>query len=414
MANTAHRPRKSKAHLSSRSNKSPFTVIAWASLIVTALFLILNFWVGAPGSAGNRDKGSDVFRLKGGWSDVWPKLLGTAVAGTDKYMPSREGEILGKWIPGFGLEVDAWDPRTHDPRLDPNRYGEEVRVKPREKRFYLTAMIVNRIFKEDKMNITFYEIKQWLEYMKYAGVEHVFWYDTAHEPEESQERNFRPYVKKGFVTYHRFHLMYPGNLDSGYHFEQDQSELHCLNEYGGSTKWLINVDVDEYVFSPTDQTPGFIERLLRLYEGSFPDVTQVLLQCMLFQGSPQLPLPALLIERYQRRKHETEGVALSERAMMKAIVQPASCLRVYKNDPHHFEMRRGRTVAVAEQVMRINHYQGGRASDFQADTPELLSSLEADSSVQPIVDELRRILHVRKRRISRSMGGSTALSRRLS
>lgn len=41
--------------------------------------------------------------------------------GTDKYIPIREEERHAEWVPKFGLEIDAWDPRTHDPRRDPEQ-----------------------------------------------------------------------------------------------------------------------------------------------------------------------------------------------------------------------------------------------------------------------------------------------------
>ncbi|CAI5472208.1 unnamed protein product, partial [Closterium sp. Yama58-4] len=35
--------------------------------------------------------------------------------GTDVYEASREGEIVNAWDPLYGLEIDVWDPRTHNP-----------------------------------------------------------------------------------------------------------------------------------------------------------------------------------------------------------------------------------------------------------------------------------------------------------
>ena len=63
-----------------------------------------------------------------------------------------------------------------------------------------------------------------------------------------------------------------------------QSTVHCMSEYGGATEWLAVLDLNEYLFMPTDITPGFLERRLRVYDNDFPDVSQLLLQAMLFGG----------------------------------------------------------------------------------------------------------------------------------
>lgn len=47
--------------------------------------------------------------------------------GTDVYQSYRDGEILGRWDRQLGLEVDVWDPRTHDP----NHPGGCVDCAPR-------------------------------------------------------------------------------------------------------------------------------------------------------------------------------------------------------------------------------------------------------------------------------------------
>eukprot|EP00897_Mesotaenium_endlicherianum_P006899 jgi/Mesen1/6237/ME000321S05301 len=360
-------------------------LVSTAAFSVTILFILFNVW-GSPrtrvdtgGFAGQR--GEENSASNAGLGEVVglaDASSGKYQAGTDKYKQSRAGEILGTWHPKFGLEIDTWDPRTHNPELHSPKYGEQ--------KYYASALIVNRVWKGDQMNITFYEARQWLEYMRYAGVEHVFWYDTAHSPSESQERALRPYIQKGFVTYHHFQKMYPGTATLSFHFAQDKSAAHCINSYGMATRWLLVADVDEYPFAPPDPSPGFLDRYLREYEGAFPDATQLLLQCMLFQGFPQKELPALLVERYQLREKETRGIALGGSAKLKAIIKPKYCERVYKNNPHHFEMSTGKTVAQPAGSLRLNHYWGPRATDFKPQpTGELSPPPAADHRARQLL-----------------------------
>ena len=85
----------------------------------------------------------------------------------------------------------------------------------------------------------------------------------------------------------------------------------------------------------------------------------------------QNPPPSLLIERYQKRKAETEGVALSHLAKMKAILKPAHCERVYRQTSNYFEMWTGKTVAMTSGMMRLNVYEGGREEESEDPEPPL-------------------------------------------
>eukprot|EP00850_Spirogloea_muscicola_P017070 SM000143S00735 [mRNA] locus=s143:123643:126016:- [translate_table: standard] len=289
-----------------------------------------------------------------------------------------------------GVPLEPFDLPT-DPVLQPGQMLQgQVTVKPGVQKFFLSAMIFNRVFRGDHFNITFFECSQWLKYMQYAGVEHIFWYDTAHNWLESQERHLAPYKKSGFVTYHRFHKLIPGHVEDGYHFEQDTSEKHCINNYGATTKWLLIVDVDEYVFTPGDLQPGFLSRYVKTYSQEHPDVSQLLLQCFLFLGNPRKPVSDFLIERYQRRKGRSEGVALGGNSKMKAIIRPKDVFRIYPSEPHFFKMARGKTVAQPSAAIRLNHYWGARLTNFGPDTYDVLEQIQTDDSIQPIVDNLKR------------------------
>lgn len=311
--------------------------------------------------------------------------------GTDVYHKTRDDEILATWHPRLGLEIDAWDPRTHDPRVNSSKFGDKVKPLPQEQKFSLTAVVVSRIASGDASGISLYECRQWLEYMRYAGVEHVFWYDAAHSMTESQERGLRPYIQKGFMTYHHFHKLFPGSINLGYGFKRDKSLVHCLNSYGQRTRWLAAVDVDEYIFVPRDTTPGFLDRYLRDYEDEFPEVSQMLLQCIVFEGPPTKPPPALVVERFQMRAPGTLGVSLGAASAMKSLIRPRDTERVYTADPHHFEMHTGKTVAQAAASVRLNRYRGLRRLNASSEMPV---GLVEDSSMQPIAEELKQLLHV--------------------
>ena len=67
-------------------------------------------------------------------------------------------------------------------------------------------------------------------------------------------------------------------------FPNRQSIRHCMTEYGQVSDWMAGLSLNEYLFMPTDITPGFLERRLRAYDTDFPEVSQLLVQAMIFKG----------------------------------------------------------------------------------------------------------------------------------
>ncbi|KAL3696902.1 hypothetical protein R1sor_010978 [Riccia sorocarpa] len=251
--------------------------------------------------------------------------------------------------------------------------------------FFLAAVIVNRVFKEDLFEITYYECKQWIEYMLYAGVEHIYWYDTAHGEGESQESHLREYVERGILTYHRFQHLFPGI--AGYHVQQIHSYEHFLSNYGSKMKWAVEDDIDEYPFMPSKLNEFFLREYIVYIERSRPDVTQILMPCMMFGGNPEGELEdGWVIERYQRRKRSTEGSRPGFMSRTKPIFRPSM---VTGMSIHDFPMKEGETMVTNPEDLRMNHYWGARFTEFKADTPALISLLVPDKSIQPIATKLK-------------------------
>jgi hypothetical protein len=89
-------------------------------------------------------------------------------------------------------------------RLIPSDGSSRSRARKRRHcRYFLGAVIANRVFEADRFRVRSYELRQWIEYMVYAGVEKIYWYDTAHDDDEAQEQTLAAYIAAGLVTYHR-------------------------------------------------------------------------------------------------------------------------------------------------------------------------------------------------------------------
>ncbi|KAL2643486.1 hypothetical protein R1flu_011073 [Riccia fluitans] len=155
-------------------------------------------------------------------------------------------------------------------------------------------------------------------------------------------------------------------------------------------RWAVEVDVDEYPFMPSDLNEMFLKEYLLNLEKTRPDVSQILMQCMIFGGNPQGDLEdGWVIERYQRRKPSTEGTRPGFVSRTKPIFRPSMVSGMSRSDPHKFPMTQGETMVSNPDDLRMNHYWGARLTDFKPDTPAVLALLVPDNSVQPIATKLK-------------------------
>ncbi|CAI7765566.1 unnamed protein product [Closterium sp. NIES-54] len=308
--------------------------------------------------------------------------------GTDVYEASREGEIVNAWDSQYGLEIDVWDPRTHNPlKKQLSELGSEVQVAGgKDKAHYLVAMVVHHLNRSS--NISLYECRQWVEYYKYAGVSHVVWYDTSTDSRDSIEAAWRPYIRDGFLTLHSFRHLFPSFDPHGAASKDDQATLHFLTTHGPQTAWFVRLPVTSFLFAPGDVKPGFLDRFLREYEAHRQQASQLLLQMLPFVGPGQRPLPALLLERFVHRTEQTRGASLQPFAQMTAVVKPDSVLRLFWHHPHHLEMSKGDTVVLPAALLRVHSFE-------KAVTGEGVEGEEvvADTSMLPLAIELNQMLN---------------------
>ena len=111
--------------------------------------------------------------------------------------------------------------------------------------YFLTAVVLLRIYKEDLANLTTREMKQWLEYLRYAGVEHVYLYDAFVTEDEAQKDKLEPFFRDKFITYVDWHEHNPHTLPM-----QTRGYQDCLDRFGSESTWQTAIDIDEYPFSP--------------------------------------------------------------------------------------------------------------------------------------------------------------------
>eukprot|EP00039_Didymoeca_costata_P003341 m.67004 g.67004 ORF g.67004 m.67004 type:complete len:477 (+) comp11851_c0_seq1:361-1791(+) len=144
------------------------------------------------------------------------------------------------------------------------------RIKPATQRVYLAAMLFSRIY-PDPAERTFCDLRTWLGYYRYAGVERVYLSDTWIKKEEQYKDHpcLAPAIKSGFVKYIDFHkIAYEFSVSNkrGNDFlgevqtpAFDNSQKFAESE---NIEWIICMDMDEFPFIPKDREPGFLARYI--------------------------------------------------------------------------------------------------------------------------------------------------------
>ena len=149
------------------------------------------------------------------------------------------------------------------------------RTENSSKPFFLTAVLLVRIYVKDLAQLSTRELRQWLYYLRYAGFQHVYVYDAFVMKDESQAKALKPLIDEGFVTYVDWsHKAFPYSIDGTQH----SAYQDCINRFGHQTQWQAAIDIDEYPFSQTDQQPLFAQRAVARISENIPHASELTMQ----------------------------------------------------------------------------------------------------------------------------------------
>jgi hypothetical protein len=201
-----------------------------------------------------------------------------------------------------------------------------------------------------------------------VGVEHIFLYDNGST--DQSPHILEPYVEQGFVT-----LVPWANFSESSPFGiQLLQYAHALANFGPDFRWMVNLDIDEFLFPVQDSD---LKATLSRYE----DLPALAAPWIMFGFCGHETRPdGLVIENYTMgvpfpppRKHK--GIF-----KWKAILDPAEVTAIHT--PHGYDFRSGlfgggydeNRVPLREttrydvqrtaNVLRINHYTTRSRSEF--------------------------------------------------
>lgn len=231
-----------------------------------------------------------------------------------------------------------------------------------EGRHFLAAVVMLRIYRSDPSQITYAELTQWLSYVNYAGVDHVYIYD-AYEQSLSAEESLKANLSNlPFITYHDW--SHPRSVATM--TMQVNAYDHCRRRYGSDAVWHTAIDIDEYPFVPGDYEVGFMRRAITSIVASTPAV-EISMQNFVVVGASSLP-PA----KWMLRRH-----ALITRAPLNRLVKPIyRPLEIAAVSLHNNVLRNGKIRVVATQKqIHLAHVWGQRMDGFANVTSQKVLAL---------------------------------------
>jgi len=172
------------------------------------------------------------------------------------------------------------------------------RTRPVEGGGYaLAAILMIRLHGDDPSQLTFAELTQWLQYINYAGVDHVVLYD-AYSPKHAAEEMLQANVSNWpFITY----VDWPASETLSAMDRQVAAYEHARTHYADTARWHIAMDIDEYPFAPADTEELFLRRAVERIASRTPGVGEISLQNYLVVGIPAItPAPKWLLRRHPR------------------------------------------------------------------------------------------------------------------
>ena len=208
----------------------------------------------------------------------------------------------------------------------------------------LAAVLVFRFFSGDTLRFGDADLTQWMQYMRYAGVDHFYLYDNCHTPEEC-----RPHANSSEVTYvrHPFSYMTGPTTPGG----QIRAYAHFCNAFARRHTHAIFVDLDEYPFAPSDGARGFLSRAAPLS----PRPAQTLLRSWFLTGPAETNRSARAL-RYLHRSAQAEPAP----ARTKPIVRLDAMRCEEVRNVHSFPVW-GPTSVADPDTLHIRHYWAGRS-----------------------------------------------------
>ena len=132
-------------------------------------------------------------------------------------------------------------------------------------------------------------LREWIEHYLFHGVEHFYLIDDGST--DNFLKVIEPYLSKGLITL--FHAKWD-------RYKQRQTDMYChyIHPHLKETKWLLMVDLDEFMWSPYNID---LRKVLVLCEAH----CQIQVEHTLFGSNGHEKQPTSLVAGFTRRTHDS-------------------------------------------------------------------------------------------------------------
>ncbi|MDP6670626.1 MAG: glycosyltransferase family 92 protein, partial [archaeon] len=190
-------------------------------------------------------------------------------------------------------------------------------------------------------------LAEWIDYYLSCGVEHFYIYDNGINEKDMGLLN--SYTEVTVVDWDKtsyFWMEYDLNKKEwiSIHKNQPAASTHCIQKYGrgGQSKWMIFVDPDEFLYSPTSS----LLDVLKKYEND-NTVSALTVHSYLFAGFPPILTKSIAHDCIVREK--------KVHSQIKSIVKPEF---VENHKVHGASNIKGKKTKMLDiDELRYNHYK---------------------------------------------------------
>ncbi|XP_052202291.1 glycosyltransferase family 92 protein At1g27200-like [Diospyros lotus] len=209
-------------------------------------------------------------------------------------------------------------------------------------------------------------LKEWVVYYSAIGVEKFILYNNGSD--DQLDRIVEELVSEGYNVSTLFWL-WPKTQEAGF--------SHCAISAKDSCEWMIYMDVDEFVYSPSwlnSSTPS-----TQMLNDLLPESSlfgQILISCYEFGPSNQNSHPELGVTQGYNCRRRSEN-------RHKSIVLLEAIDESLLNTVHHFQLKQGyigKRLGVKEAV--VNHYKFQAWSEFKTKFRRRVSAYVVDWTVE--------------------------------
>jgi len=190
-------------------------------------------------------------------------------------------------------------------------------------------------------------LREWIEYHRLIGVDHFFLYDIGSS--DGYKPALRKYLRDGVVTLINWPDLSKNLSDAiGLLSTQLPAYENAIRVAArGKTKWLVFVDVDEFL------VPLHTDNLIQILE-KYKDFPAVLLTREFFDASQPYVLPKrkLIIESLDMTESPEPSL---QKSVEKMIFKPELCESL-SWPPYRYTFKYGHPIALSKSEAKINSY----------------------------------------------------------